>query len=927
MQFKPFYIFITLALFYSCKTSTDYPLTGDGDEAYHGFHPQAEAELMATYIDPATGDIPMGIRHKELSYVQTLPKKSSQISKRNNEQNIDWYEAGPANIGGRTRGLAFDINNSDNILAGGTSGGIWKSTDEGQNWELKSIPGTHLNVTSLVQDTRDGFTNNWYYGTGELIGENGWDRGYRARNFGSGIYKSTDNGETWNVLPGSVPGNSTAWDGAFDFVHRIVINPVTGTRIIANNASGIYRSTDDENFPLVLGQIAEHLYNDIAVGSDGTMVAAMSTLRANVTHNDSGGIFVSTDDGLTWENITPPSFPNEHHRSLVTIAPSNPKVAYVLTYTGTILPNGREDIRFHYLNLEDGTSENRTEFLPDFPGSNPFIGPSVQTHRSYCMILTVKPDDENYVILGGVTIFRSTNGFSEPVPSNQSLTIIGGYQNVSGQGYPYIYPNHWVDQHSVVFHPNNFNVIWNSNDSGIYRCSDLSATTAEWEDMSEGYNTTQYFTVAMGMEPNDSRIMGGAQDNGTVYFQENGSTESLAFSDGLAICAGDGSYGYFGENYAYTSLQAGRARRANYLNVEQTEIQTHLSFSLVNVSPPPAANTADMFYIHPWVIDPSDERYMYFPEKNTIWRNSNIEASNPMGFWTKLNDVAAPSNYTITDLAVSNEPAHRLYFGASHFSLKPKLYRLDDAISATSGMEEISISNAPNGAYVHDIAVNPQNSDEIIVVMSNYNILGLYYSNDGGDSWQLIEGNLTGDLNQPGPSLRSAAILPTGNETIYLIGTSSGLFSTCEINGTNTVWEQEAFEEMGNAIAEMIQIRPSDGRIAVATFGRGIFVGQLQLDNVSIQDINTLIDVTMFPNPTKEDCFVQFELQKNAAITIDLLDINGKPLFSVLPHSNLMKGFHNVRVNLSTLQAGFYFIRLKNYKDETYDVIKKLIKI
>lgn len=909
--------FFVCMLLFSCQHQTP-PIEIFGQEGeVHGYHPQAEAEMMQTYVDPTIGDIPAGIRHRELAYVNTLPKRSGlRFRDDDPAPPIHWHDAGPANIGGRTRALALDQADPETILAGGATGGIWKSTDNGESWELKTEPGAHLNVTTLTQDPRLEHSETWYYATGELRGESGWDRGYTARNHGSGIYKSTDNGETWAVLSGSVPGNSTSWDAAFDFTHRIVISPTTGTRFIANNASGIYRTTDDENFPRVLGALAEHLYNDVAVGSDGRLVAVMSSLRTNWTHTTTGGVFVSTNDGLNWQEITPSTFPNQHHRSLVAIAPSNPDVVYILTYTGNLLPNNREDIRFHYLNLSDGTSEDRTAFLPNFFGTNPFIGPALHSLGSYCMALGVRPDDENFLVIGGNALYRSTNGFSEPIPANQELTIIGGYEDVSGQGFPHKYPNHWVDQHVVVFHPENTQIMWNGNDSGIYRTSDVDVQNVVWEDQSRGYNTIQYFFATMAAEADDNRIMGGSQDNGTIYFRDTGSVDVPMFTDGLEICGGDGSYGYFGKNYAYTSLQNGRARRANYLNANHTQIQTHLTFTLVNVAPPPAANTTNMFYIHPFVVDPNDEKIMYFPESNFIWRNTNIEAANPLNSWTKLQNIAAPNGYTVTTLAISQEPAHTLYFGATHSSQSPKIYRWEQANTAFLGAEEISIPGVPSGAYVHRIAINPENADEIMAVMSNYNITGLYHSIDGGDTWRAVEGNLTGNnVFNPGPSIRSAAILPLTyaglEQTIYLVGTSSGLFSTASLEGNNIIWEQEAFEEMGNAIAEMIYARPSDGRIAVATFGRGIFVGDVDIESVDTEEAVTTKDmeVRVYPNPVRDMATVTWQMPEAGDVQLELFDTKGRLLQQYGAKLSLEAGRQEFLLNLEKLPNGIYWLR------------------
>ena len=51
---------------------------------------------------------------------------------------------------------------------------------------------------------------------------------------GDGIYKSTDNGETWKVLQSTVSSNIASWDSPFDFVSKIEVSPTTGSIFIAS---------------------------------------------------------------------------------------------------------------------------------------------------------------------------------------------------------------------------------------------------------------------------------------------------------------------------------------------------------------------------------------------------------------------------------------------------------------------------------------------------------------------------------------------------------------------------------------------------------------------------------------------------------------------------------------------------------------------
>ena len=130
--------------------------------------------------DPNTGEIPRNIHRKERMFAKTLPQGNTLIK-------ANWVHRGPYNVGGRTRALAMDIQNENIILAGGTSGGMFRSTDGGQSWTMTTDPGQLHNVTCLSQDTRSGHEDTWYFGSGENRG--GWlgDVSF----LGNGIYKST----------------------------------------------------------------------------------------------------------------------------------------------------------------------------------------------------------------------------------------------------------------------------------------------------------------------------------------------------------------------------------------------------------------------------------------------------------------------------------------------------------------------------------------------------------------------------------------------------------------------------------------------------------------------------------------------------------------------------------------------------------------
>jgi len=213
----------------------------------------ARAEYFFNLLrDPATNRIPPNIRSGELAYARTLNRVTDELFKTSLNSRFDWFEVGPTNIGGRTRALALDLSNSNVMLAGAASGGIWKSEDRGNSWTLMNEPSQNLSVTSLAQDPRPGHTKVWYYTSGEFIPRH-WDRRHTSF-YGTGLYKSTDNGESWNLLPSTSQPNQSEYDFPFDLIVRVVVSPTTGSVFLASNYHGIYRSDDEgASFEYVLG--------------------------------------------------------------------------------------------------------------------------------------------------------------------------------------------------------------------------------------------------------------------------------------------------------------------------------------------------------------------------------------------------------------------------------------------------------------------------------------------------------------------------------------------------------------------------------------------------------------------------------------------------------------------------------------------------
>ena len=160
------------------------------------------------FSDPKSGQIPSNIHTKELAFASTLPNDLGN-------SNLNWIAQGPYNVGGRTRAVAMDVTDENTLIAGGASGGIWRSTNLGESWEKMTRPFQLHNVTCIDQDTREGKEHIWYHGTGELTGSSA--TGGDAYFQGNGIYKSIDGGITWDSIQITASNTPQSFDNDFDF--------------------------------------------------------------------------------------------------------------------------------------------------------------------------------------------------------------------------------------------------------------------------------------------------------------------------------------------------------------------------------------------------------------------------------------------------------------------------------------------------------------------------------------------------------------------------------------------------------------------------------------------------------------------------------------------------------------------------------------
>ncbi len=857
-------------------------------------------------INPTTGEIPDNIRGKELDFAKQLPKNSLKSSNA-----VTWTHRGPFNVGGRTRALAIDKANENIILAGGVSGGMWRSTNGGSSWtKVTALDDLH-SVTAIAQDPNN--TNTWYYGTGEISGNSARASGAPYR--GNGIFKSTDNGISWTQLA-STSSTPESFNSDFQYCWNIKVSP-TNSYVYAATYGRIYRSTDaGVNWTAVftssdvnLASPSSSSVTDLNIDSNGNVYIAIGS------DGDIGGFYLSQDNGNSWTNITPdnttyPDFPTDYNRTVIDIAPSNENVVYFLTYVNTDANDNPIHSLWKYTYDPNTSSYSWTDLSANIPAQGNLTG-NFDSQGGYDLLIKVRPSDENFVIIGGTDLWRSTDGFS----TTNNLTKIGGYlaTNTSYSSYS----NHHPDQHSLVFYPSDDKKVISGHDGGLSLTTDITNSTVGnndetvvWSSLNAGYLTTQAYAIALDMQTNGNPvIVAGFQDNGSWRTDNTFGTASW-----FNVGGGDGAYcAVINEgNEYYQSSQNGTVYR-NWLDAG--------SWKWTQVDPDGAA---DQDFINPFILDPNDTKIMYYLGGKIIWRNENLtqipEYSNNSTLinWDKMNQTDVGTDW-ISNLDISTNPANILYY----CTYGGKVYKVENANTGDPTPTEITGNNFPS-ATIGCVKVNPYDTSEILVSFTNYEVISIWHTSDGGQNWESVSGNLEQNLDGTGsgPSVRWVEMLKKDNgDKVYFAGTSTGLYTTTTLNGDNTVWTQESPDLIGNVVVDMIKVR-KDGTVVIGTHGNGVYSALYDgATSVTENKFTDLIDAKIYPNPSNGEFTIEAQTETPANYQVIIYNMNGQPVYYGEEKS---VSYLKQQVNLQKHAKGLYTVEIvKNRNAFTYKILLK----
>lgn len=725
----------------------------------------------------------------------------------------DWTWLGPGNIGGRIRSIVIDPVNPNNMLVGSVSGGIWRTTNGGVLWAPVDDFMANLAVSSMVIDPTN--SNIMYAGTGESLVLVQLERNFLSDTLrGDGVFKSVNGGVTWSQLPQTRSADPTVCGGGgvgcpWSYVNRLALAP-DGSTLLAATINGIRFSTDGgATWNLGVGTL-NNLFADIDFDPSASQRAVAGGLSIAV---------YSTDAGQNWipASFTPNIAANgATGRVELAYAPSNPLIVYASVDQNNV-PSGQGAI---YRSIDGGRNYNLV---------NTSINNLLGGQGGYDNIIWVNPQDPNFVIVGGVNLFRSIDA---------GINWTGIADGANGSAHS--------DHHMIVAHPG-FNNSTNktayfSNDGGLYRADDVSTVspTSGWTELNNNLGITQFYGAAANSA---GVIVGGTQDNGTLRYSGDAQNwTSMSGGDGGYAAADPADNNYFYGEYINLGIDRSTNGGASSTYVYCNPVPTN-----PNGGPcvSPAVGITDAFnganFIAPFILDPNEPNRL-LAGGLSLWRTNDVKNVNPaqnngLPTWTAIkppvsNGLIPPSFIPISAIAVSpNNPDFVVVghnFGDIFLTFDGTGTNPPVTAQCVPGNSpcwvKIDRPGVPN-RFVTRLTIDETRSPNwIYATFGGFANNNVYVTKDLGATWTDVSGSGTTAL--PSVPVRSLVINPIRPNFIY-VGTEVGVFASQDAGAS---WE---LPQGGPANVSVDELFFNAGRLFAVTHGRGVYKTALSVYDVA----------------------------------------------------------------------------------------------
>ena len=657
-----------------------------------------------------------------------------------------WTPLGPGVIGGRTRSLVVNPKDPNLLYAGAVTGGVWKSTDAGQHWKAVTDGLANMNVGALALDPAD--PNIIYAGGGEQFG------GFS----GLGIFKSSDAGATWTLLPG------TARSRDFFYVNRIVVSRISAGRLYAATLTGLMTSGDGGVTWSRALTASYYGCIDLAIRSDQT-TDYLFAVCSGATATDTFSVYRNTDaaGAGTWAAVYTAK---NMGRSAISLAPSKQSTIYVAA-SGLGSPASPRDgvglagVFRSTVNGDPGSWTTQASGVDSNPFNFLLFSSAGSSTTAYCAsgatvtndggtwakLLAVDPVDPDRIWVGGVDLFRSDNG--------GLLWGVASEWDISNAQSAH------ADRHALLFHPgydgSGNQIAWQINDAGIFRTDNASATVSTgtragcrteflanskvaWTNLNTDYSVTQFYKG--DAYPGGQYYLGGSQDTGI----NRGAAGAI--NAWTRLGGGDGG------SVAVDPIEPSRIL---FTSQRLALLRSVNGGSTISSATGGITENSSSFPFEAYAaLDPNDSNNVYLGGTINLWRSVDFAAN-----WTA--SAAVGSSGAVSAVTVSPFDSNNVIFGTS----QGYIFRSSDALQGAGTWTSVR----PRAGNVSSIAFDPVTPGIVYAVYSS--LAGsagtnahVYRSTDGGQNWTPWQG--TGTAAIPDVATWRLLINPRDPQLLYL---------------------------------------------------------------------------------------------------------------------------------------------------------------
>jgi len=875
-----------------------------------------------------------------------------------------------------TTGLSWDISQyrimhkllmhptNSSIIFAGTSNGLYKTTNAGSSWsvvqsgdieDIEFKPGdpdiVYASTVNFYKSTNggDSFSSVSVTTSGRTqiaVTEDNPEYVYVVSS-GSGVYRSTNSGSSFSYR-GSYPDNgNVAW-----YALSVAANHTDAEQLhvgefetfVSNNGGQSFTKTSVWTWGNSTGYVHCDIHEMVFYG--GTIYVGSD-----------GMISKSSNGGSTWTNLTEGIANRQFYRISCSATNQNMMMGGSQDNGTSVLNNGTwyewlgADgmecvIDWSDADIVYGTSQNGSFYKSDNGGNYGDVNISQPGSGAWITPFVIDPSNHNTLYVGTDQVRKTTNGMG-------SWTTIGDF----GSG----------DIDALAVAQSDPAYLYASKDSRIWMTSNGGSS---WSEITSGLPSRNitYISVHPADPLKVALSFSGYGSGQKVYTTDNGGSSWTNFSGNLPnLPANCVVYHNDTDNGLYVGMDVGVYYRDNTLsnwesymeglpNVIVNELEIHYGSGKIRagtygrgiweadlfngISSPPVANfTADLTSV---IIGSTVDFTDLSSGAPTTW-SWTFQGGSPSSSTTQNPSVVYNTEGTYdVSLTVTNDNGSDTEIKTGYITVLPITagFSLDfeactDYSSDFSpwisyegdGQNSFQSSDCDfpgEGGAFGFMAFNPSDAGFSLASAHNGVRVGMAICPSDGstpaDDWIISPKLLLGDNSSLSFWVLTAKPGTWGNESYnVLVSTTDNDPASFSSIASN----EEAPDTWTERTYNLSAYDNQDIHIGIQCVSLDKFM--FWVDDISINttvssfNVSTAPGITVYPNPVTKTLYINFNKNEILCSKITIFDIYGKQVKQV--ENPDIKG-KTIKIDLSDLANGIYYLQINNYKTEKITLIR-----